>query len=575
MKIKILFIFFILTLTTFNLYNKTILDNPAEKPIVDTINKAKSIEFTETEKDWIKNNPVILFGFDPEFAPFEFSTEKYDFIGIAADYLEIIENRSGIKFQYSKDLPWDKVLSKIKMREIDMLTCVGETEERKKYLNYSKSYAKFHRVIITRDDFPFISSLSELRNKKIAVQENSSHDGYLKENTEFDPIYYKTLREALFAVSNGEAEALVANVASATYNIRKLHLTNLKVAAPVSQSTKKLHFAVRKEYPELIGIINKILDNINIETQNAISRKWINIDYKPGISTKQLLTYIIQVILILLIPFLISIFWNYKLKLEIKKRNEIEEELYRANNELKNLDQLKSMFIASMSHELRTPLNSIIGFTGIILKGMVGELNDKQKDHLTRVYSSSKHLLELITDVIDISKIEAGRIDIYPEKFSLHNLIKECILTIEPQLKKKDLTLEIESDQTIEMFSEKRRLKQAIINFLSNAVKYSDEGIVTIKTTTENDCVVIAVSDTGIGISTEGQEKLFEAFERLDSHLRIKAGGTGLGLYLTKKLVTELLKGEIFVESELNVGSTFSIKVPKVLAIDNDKGDVS
>jgi polar amino acid transport system substrate-binding protein len=569
------FLIFLLSLICINLYCNTILENPAEKPINDTSKVLQHVQFTNAEKRWINDNPVIIFGFDPEFAPFEFSTEKYDFIGIAADYLEIIEKQTGIKFQYSKDLPWNDVLKKIKINEIDMLSCVGITDERKEFLNFSKPYAKFHRVIITRDDFPFISGMSELKNTRIAVQESSSHDGFIRENTKLKPINYKTLREALLAVSNGEAEALIANVASATYNIRKLHLTNLKVAAPVSQSTKELHFAVRKEYPELIGIINKVLDNINVETQNAISQKWINIDYKPGISTKQLLIYILEVIAILLIPVIIFVIWNYKLKSEIKKRNKIEEELYRANEELKNLDKLKSMFIASMSHELRTPLNSIIGFTGIILKGMVGELNEKQKDHLSRVYSSSKHLLALITDVIDISKIEAGRIDTYPEEFSLQSLINECILTIEPQLKKKDLQLVIESDSTIQMFSEKRRLKQAIINFLSNAVKYSDKGIVTIKTHLDNDSVVIAVSDTGIGISTEGKEKLFEAFERLDSHLRIKAGGTGLGLYLTKKLVTELLKGEIYVESELNVGSSFTIKVPKTLSIDDNEGEVA
>ena len=167
--------------------------------------------------------------------------------------------------------------------------------------------------------------------------------------------------------------------------------------------------------------------------------------------------------------------------------NERTAELEQANIKLKELDTLKSMFIASMSHELRTPLNSIIGFTGMTLQGLSGELNDEQKDNLARVYQSAKHLLALITDVIDISKIEAGRIDSFPEVVSLKKIIDEAIVTVEPQLKEKRLTLAVDVPADMKLNTDRKRLLQCLINLLSNGVKFTEKGGITI-TARERNC---------------------------------------------------------------------------------------
>ena len=268
-----------------------------------------------------------------------------------------------------------------------------------------------------------------------------------------------------------------------------------------------------------------------------------------------------------------QVFTNVFMRQDFERTlQENAEALRVANDRLKELDRLKSMFIASMSHELRTPLNSIIGFTGVILKGLAGDLNDVQKDQLRRVFQSAKHLLALITDVIDISKIESGRVGVYIEVFSLADLIQEAVTVVEPEREKKGLTLHVEMDGDISMKTDRKRVLQSLLNFLSNSIKYTVQGTVTLGVVRRNGFVEISVTDTGIGIDEKDMPRLFEAFERMESHLKVQAGGTGLGLYLTRKLISEMLCGEVFMHSELGRGSTFGMRIPvnlEVFAMEN------
>ncbi len=541
----------------------------------DIAQTGKTITLTSAEEAWLRSHPVVRLGVDPEFSPFEYITPDGLYSGIASEYVNLLNQRLGLDMQMTRNLTWKAAVEKAKAKEIDVLPCIGITLERKRYFKFSQPYINFHRAIITRTDVPFLTGLSDIENMKVAVQQNSSHEGYLRDNTKIVPLLYETLREALLAVSNGQAQAFVGNIASSTYLIKKLNLTNLKIAAPVSRETQSLHFAVRDDWPELVSILNKGLASISREEKNAIRKRWINIEYKPGIAPRVVWRYILQIAGVALIIFLVILFWNYRLKREIQKRIESDKKLFEANKNLKKLDRLKSMFIASMSHELRTTLNSIIGFTGVILQGMTGPLNDKQQDHLGRVYSSAKHLLALITDVIDISKIEAGKIDVFPEDIILRDLVDEAVMNIEPQLKAKNLELKISVPNDLRMHTDRKRLLQCIINYLSNAVKFTEVGSITISARKFDEKVEILVTDTGIGISQSDQAKLFEAFERLDSHLRVKAGGTGLGLYLSRKLVVEILKGEILFRSRQGQGSTFGLRVPINLAPTGSQQDRS
>ncbi|MBI5484765.1 MAG: PAS domain S-box protein [Deltaproteobacteria bacterium] len=256
---------------------------------------------------------------------------------------------------------------------------------------------------------------------------------------------------------------------------------------------------------------------------------------------------------------------------ELKKyRGHLEElveertcELAAANERLKEVDRLKSMFIASMSHELRTPLNSVIGFSSILLNEWAGTLNDEQKKNLTSILRSGKHLLSLINDVIDVSKIEAGMIEIGSDEFDLAELLAELEQTFARQALGQQLSLTVQ-ELHLMMHTDRRRLLQCMFNLVSNAIKFTEQGgvTVTVRHNETGGTVTIIVTDTGIGIAEADQPRLFKAFSRIQSRLTAKVQGTGLGLYLTKKIVVEILRGEIVVMSEAGRGSSFSMTIP-------------
>ena len=261
---------------------------------------------------------------------------------------------------------------------------------------------------------------------------------------------------------------------------------------------------------------------------------------------------------------------NEKLGAEIDERTAREQELKRTMGELavakeqaEVADNLKSAFLATMSHELRTPLNSIIGFTGIILRERVGPLNDEQKKQLTMVRSSSQHLLALINDVLDISKIEAGQLKVAFEKIDLRRIVEKVEQSARPLADSKGLELEYEIPPEIgAVTGDARRVEQVLLNLLSNAIKFTEKGSVRILCETDESHVQVKVMDTGIGIREEDGETLFKSFRQIDSGLSRKYDGTGLGLSISRKLV-ELMGGKIWFTSVWGSGSTFGFSLPK------------
>jgi signal transduction histidine kinase len=246
---------------------------------------------------------------------------------------------------------------------------------------------------------------------------------------------------------------------------------------------------------------------------------------------------------------------------ELAQQNEL---LRRQHIALEQASALKSQFLANMSHEFRTPLNAILGYTHMLLNGVTGSVSDPQRKSLTRIDSNSRHLLALINDILDITRIEAGRMPLNLSTFRIPDLLNEVMSELEPIIKRSNLTVTTRMRGKLPpLKSDRQKVKQVVLNLLSNALKFTPRGSVTIGASYDGDgrIVAIAVEDTGVGIAPESQAKVFEDFRQLDSSPNRGYGGTGLGLSICRRL-SQMLGGTIELESAVSHGSTFTLRLP-------------
>jgi signal transduction histidine kinase len=246
---------------------------------------------------------------------------------------------------------------------------------------------------------------------------------------------------------------------------------------------------------------------------------------------------------------------------ELVRQNEL---LRRSHIALEQASALKSQFLANMSHEFRTPLNAILGYTSMLLKGISGELSPHQRRNLERIDSNSQHLLSIINDILDITRIEAGKMPLTVAEFPMAELVREVLAEVEPLIARSKLTMTTQVDHALPpLRSDRQKVKQIVINLLTNALKFTPQGGVTVTAVAEPERgrVAIAVADTGIGISPKDQEVIFEDFRQADDSPTRQYTGAGLGLAICRRLAS-MLGGELTVRSALGEGSTFALRLP-------------
>lgn len=520
------------------------------------------LQLTEEEKKFINEHPVIDLGIDPEFIPFEFIDNDGQYKGIAADYIELLSKKIGIEMNIKKDLTWSEVYEAAAQKQLDVLPCISITKERQNYFLFSDPYYYFQRVIIVKNTNLDIKDIKSLEQAAVAVQRNSSHHSYLNTLSNMHLNLYHSVEEALLAVANGSEIAFVGNLATSSYLIKSIGLTDLKYIKLEEQEKQSLHLAIRNDWPELVSIINKGLASITEEEKMEINNRWITLesdmDYGP------IIRIILIVSLIILIIFIVSIYWIIRLKKEVIKRMQIEQDLVRAKQEAEAANQIKSIFLARMSHEIRTPLNAITGMSYLIKKT---DLTITQKMYLEKITQASGNMLNIINDILDFSKIESGKVEIEKISFNLDHIIQSVINIISYKIEEQGIGLSLTKEPNLpnHFFGDPKRIEQILLNVINNAVKFTSKGEVLLGIrliACEGNLyhLEFRVQDTGIGMSSEQLSELFEPFAQGDSSINRRFGGTGLGLSIVKNLV-EMMQGEINVYSTLGQGSTFIIKL--------------
>ena len=516
------------------------------------------ITLTPQEKAWITAHPVLSLGYDADWPPIEYVNKEGRYAGMSSEFMKLFATITGIAFNPVAPGNWQAAMDGIKRGDIDILLTVAPTPQREKFLLFSTPYLRFPMVIVTDREAPYISDMKALNGKKVVVVgAHASHDILKERHPELDLVAAATVKEGLNAVKRRKAYAFIGSLATVSHMIAKEGMLTLKVAGEVPYKYD-LAVGVHKDQPVLAGIMQKAVDAITAEDRNEIYQRWIAVTYEQQMNYALL----VKIVLGALLCITAVLYWNRRMAREIGLRKKAEGELMIAKDVAESANRVKSAFLAGMSHELRTPLNSIIGFTGIILNEIAGPLNLEQKKQLKMVKGSAGHLLNLINDVLDISKIEAGELKLSCEEFNMRDVVAEVAASLAPIAGQKGLSFAVDIAPDVgTMFSDERRLRQVLINLVNNAIKFTEKGSVHVTCARRGSMMEITVRDSGIGIKEEDMDKLFHPFQQLDSGISRRYEGTGLGLSVSRHII-EMLGGAVHVESRFGEGSTFTFTVP-------------
>jgi signal transduction histidine kinase len=511
-----------------------------------------------------------------ENAPKIFTSESGKPAGIFIDIIEHIAESEGWNLRYVSGT-WGEGLDRLAKGEIDLMPDVAYTADREKQFSFHKAPVLSSWFQVYASKGSGIKSILDLDGKRIAVLDRSVQqeafeqlaNGFGLRISLISLPDYKNLFEI---VARGEADAAITN---RFYGVMYAKKFGLEDTAVIFHPTD-LFFAAPKNAPkQLLATLDRHISNLKKEPQSIYYKslkRWISEEVRFKFPAwLQILGLVVGVVLITsLVGSAILKHQVNARTLELRQINqEMEQrivertaELAAAMEKAQAADRIKSAFLATMSHELRTPLNSIIGFTGIMLQGLAGPLNEEQVKQMTMVQGSARHLLALINDVLDISKIEAGQLALSVTSFELRPPIEKMVKLVLPLAEKKGLDLKLElSDDLGTATTDQRRLEQIILNLLNNAIKFTEKGHISISCRIEDNHYILSISDTGIGMRPEEIQNIFQPFHQIDTGLTRKYEGTGLGLSICKKLL-EMMGGNIHVESQLGQGSIFTIQFP-------------
>lgn len=496
--------------------------------------------------------------------------------GIYIDILEDIAKSEGWQLVYVP-LTWTEGLEQLQRGEVDLIGDIALTGEREQWFSFSKVPVVSSWSMAYARRGSGIVSILDLKGKRVTVLANSVQESsFLRFSKGFDLgltlIPLKDYPAVFSMVARKEADVAISfSVAGEVYKKRYGLDRTAIMFDPIDG-----YYATSKNDPKkLLTTIDRHIAAMKGDPTSVYFtalKQWLPQEEPGGIPVWIWIGGAL-VLGCLLLSLAGSAILRQQVKVRTRELQKINEEMEQriiqrtaelaaAMERAQAADRIKSAFLATMSHELRTPLNSIIGFTGILLQGLAGPLNDEQHKQLSMVQNSSRHLLALINDVLDLSKIEAGQLVLARATFDLRQAVTKMIPLIAPLAEKKGITLRQDLPATpVMLTTDQRRVEQVVLNLLSNAVKFTETGEVTAGCGVEGGQGVLSVRDTGIGMRPEELPHLFQPFHQIDTGLTRRHEGTGLGLSICKKLL-DLMGGSIEVASHWGQGSVFTARFP-------------
>ncbi len=501
------------------------------------------------------NKDVLIARGDWGYPPLEYLNEKNEPEGFNVDILNRIAEILDMEIRIDLG-PWDEVRTEIETGKIDILLGMYKTPRRKLLVDFTIPHFHASYGVFVPDNSS-ITTPEDIKNLKILVQKGDlAHDYLLENRIGRELVVVRDWEELLPALKEGKADCAIIGMVQGVKALEEIGHRGIRViSSPLFQGAYCI--AVKKDDDALLARLNEGLNLLKMTGEyDRIYEKWFGLDHYPPFLTREALIILLSGILVLSLILAASLLWSHLLRKRVSQKT---EELSRALEELKKANNTKNQFLARVSHELRTPLHGIIGMSRLLKKT---ELTKEQEELLGLMETASGQLYRILSDLLDISHLNTGDLSLHRSFFT----ISEIAEWIEPLLKEtaKNKGLEFSltcSGEDREIYSDRERISQIVINLADNAIKNTLRGSVHITMTCTEGQLLIEVTDTGKGIPPDRQKDIFSPFTRLETVNISSISGLGLGLSIVRS-ITELLEGMIKLESEPGKGTRIRIIVP-------------
>jgi signal transduction histidine kinase len=497
-------------------------------------------------------------GCTPDWQPFSSVGADGKLSGIDIDVMALLSKRLGVDFEMSTAPTWSDVYAKGLAREVDLLAGTARLPEREPYFHFTEPYESFPLVIVERTETPVFSSLQDLVGRNVASARDFALTLVLQRDYPgVHLLLTDTMDEGMQLVAGGKAEAVVTNLANACFIIKTRGLTNLKVAGILPKSFD-LRYAVRADWPELAGLLDKGIASLTPADLQSINDRWIRVDYVNGIRWDVIWKTAAAILLGAAIAIALIMMRSRRLAYELAQRLRLQDELGDSRDRLAQLNEEKAELLRMAAHDLRGPLTGVLLNLDLAQQGGL-----KAEDALPRIRNHVEQMLMLMTDLLDSEMLAEGRRKLTFTAVNAAAMIHEMLASLASVAERKKIRFDTSGVGKVSaVLADAGALRQIIENLASNALKFSSPGRTIWLVLTEwNQRVRLEVRDEGPGVQPDEVERIFSKYTRGSARPTAGEQSTGLGLSIVRQLVTAM-NGRVWCESTSGKGATFIVVLP-------------
>jgi len=522
------------------------------------------ISLTAEERTWIAAHPVIRVGHDSNYAPYSFLSPEGDLVGIDVRLFELISRRTGLRFQPEIRPVWAQVMEAFQAGQIDMLTGLAPIPERQNSMNFTRPYTYASDVVVVRDGTDFILQPADLAQRRVGLPEDYRGMRWALQQAvpTVTVVDFKSMDDVMRALAAGEIDATVCDLAHGAFLIKSLHLSNLRIGSVFGTSVGT-SLTVRKDWPELVGIINKVFDQMTAADRRAVIGNWIvPLGQTAWWRSRAFRNVAIFAALAGLVA-LLMVFYSRRLAAELTARRRIQLQLEEALAQLARVSEEKSELMRMVAHDLRSPLTGF-GMGAELLQSESGQLSGPAREILAKMINATGLMRRMVDDLVDVQMLEEGQRDYQSAEVDLGGLLRDATAGFAETAVRKGIRLTLrEPEPGACLSTDAKALRRVVDNLLSNALKYSPPGsevVITIRRT--GGVWRLSVCDQGPGVKPDEQEKIFSKYGRGSARPTGGEESTGLGLWIVRRIVTAL-HGRVWCEAGPGaVGTVFVVELP-------------